>query len=166
MSTMGDALKRAGSYVLTDHAKDRIRQRIGILSEDAQLAWVETQVKKASHRKQDGHKTHYTAGSFEIVCDGVKVVTVKPTEQSNEYLTKFNDVIAKETRKLLTQYGRELRKAEISVAETQLNFLRARNPKTKALISERLTKAIDWKCALEDEIKKIRKAAERYGVQI
>lgn len=166
MNTMKDALKRVGSYVLTDHAKDRIRQRIGILSEEAQLAWVETQVKKASHRKQDGHKTHYTVGSFEIVCDGVKVVTVKPTEQSNEYLTKFNDVIAKETRKLLTQYGRELRKAEIAVAEAQLNFLKAKNPKTKALISERLTKAIDRKCSIEDKIRQVEKAAERYGVRM
>lgn len=166
MNAMADALKSAGKYVLTDHAKERIRQRVGITSEDAAVTWIDMQVRSASSSRRDGNKMHYITDIFEIITEGVKVITVKPTETSNEYLTKFNEVLAKEVTKLITSHSRILRKAEIAVAEAQLNFLRARNPKTKEIIGKKLTEAADWKCAVEDEIKAIKKAAKQYGVEI
>lgn len=166
MKKLAEVMRNAGKYVLTDHAKDRIRQRAGIFAEDAAVAWVAEQVKAATSTKRDGNKTHYITGTFEIVLDGVTVITVKPCDSANEYLTKFNEVVAKETSKLLSQYTRALRKAEIAVAEAQLNFLKAKNPKTRELISEKMTEAIDRKCGIEDEIKKIEIAAKRYGVSV
>lgn len=166
MNAIVDALKSAGRYILTDHAKERIRQRVGITSEEAAISWIASQVQVASSKKQVGNKTHYMTDIFEIILDGVKIITVKQAESSNEYLTKFNEVLAKEAVKLISTYSRTLRKAEIAVAEAQLNFLRAKNPKTKALISERLTEATDWKCTVEDEIKAIKKAAKQYGVEV
>jgi hypothetical protein len=164
MKAMTDALVKAGQFILTNHARERIRQRVGITSDSAAIAWVADQVKNAINVKHDGGKMHYLTDAFEIVCDGARVVTVKPAEFANKYLSEFKSVLIRETTKLLTKYERELRKAEIAVAEAQLNFLKARNPKIKEIIQRKLTDAIDYKAAVEDEIKAIKIAASRYGV--
>src|SRR5699024_133632 len=141
------------------------RQRVGITSKDAAIAWVAETVKKATTTKKEGHITQYITEMFDIVCDGMKVVTVKPNESQNSYLDKFNDVVTKEATKMLAKYRRELRKAEIAVAEEQLNFLKAKNPKIKSNINERMTEAIDKKVDIEDEIRAVELAARRYGVE-
>lgn len=164
MSNISEAFLQAGEFMLSKHAKERIRQRIGIASEQSALAWVQDAVRTAKGTRVSGHQTHYLTDAFEIICDGVKVVTVKQTDSSNEYLTKFSEVISKEAGKLLSKYQQELRKADIEVAQLNLNFLRAKNPNTKAIISERMTEAIDYKAMIEDEIGSIKYASRRYGV--
>lgn len=166
MNTIANALAQTGQFILTDHARERIRQRVGIVADSAAIAWVAEQVRRATETKRDGSKTHYTTDLFEIILDGAKVVTVKPSEHSNGYISKFNEVLTKEATKLLATYRRELHKAEIAVAEAQLNFLKARNPKVKATIQRRLTDAADYKATIEDEIKAVEKAAARYGVTV
>lgn len=166
MSTISNALKTAGKYVLSDHAMQRIRQRVGLTSVDSAAAWVKAEVSKAMNTEQHDHKTHYFTDAFEIICDGTKVVTVKPADSANEYVTRLGGVLAKEVDKLIEKYQRELRKADIAVAEAQLNYLKARNPKTKELISEKLTEAVDRKSAVEDEIKAIQYAGKRYGLEV
>ncbi|MEK4178520.1 hypothetical protein NSQ61_02840 [Aeribacillus sp. FSL K6-1121] len=165
MKTLGDAMKQVGLLVLTDHAKERIRQRVGIISESVAVSWVSDVISQATETKRDGNKTHYITDTFEIICDGVRVVTVKPAEQANQYFGMFRELLTKEASKLLTAYKRELRKAEIAVAEAQLNLLKARNPHTKERIKTKLTDAIDYKALVEDEIKKIELAAKRFGVE-
>ena len=163
---MDDRMKVSTSaFTLTDHAKERIRQRIGITAEGAAIAWVSAKVESASKTKRDGRKTHYITEAFEIVCEGLKVVTVMPTDITNRYLTKLGDVITKEVTKLIAEHNKELRKADIAIAEAQLNFLKARNPRTKEVIQAKLVSACDCKVLIEDEIKMIRKAAGRYGVE-
>jgi len=162
---MADAFKKAGEYVLTQHAKERIRQRVGITSEETAVAWVREMVEKAAEKRQEGDKTRYITDSFELILSGVKVITVIPAEQANDYLAKFSDVVAKEASKLLKHYKRELRKTEIAIAEAQLNYLKARNPNVKERIKKKLVEAIDYKAMVDDEIKKIELAAERFGVE-
>lgn len=154
----------SGWYYLTEHAKERTRQRIGLTSEDSASAWVNSEIERSIRTEYNGNKTHYFTDTFEIVCDGAKVVTIKPNKNVTSYVTKLGGVLAKETSKLLNYYGKELRKADVTIAEHQLNFLRAKNPKTKTLINERLTDAIDWKSAIEDEIYAVKKAAKQYGI--
>lgn len=169
MKTMAEALKGAGKaveYMVSSHAMERIRQRVGITTQDAARAWVAEQVRKSTHTKNDKHKTHYVTELFEIVCDGIYVITVKPSETANPFLPRFNEMIAKESTKLLTKYRRELRKAEISVAEAQLNYLRAKNPKTREIIQRRMTEVGDERAALEDRIKQISLAAKQYGIEV
>lgn len=166
MKQMAQAIQTAGKYVLSSHAKERIRQRAGITSEEVAITWVAEQVKSAVSTKTDGEKVHYITDLFEIVLAGAKVITILPTDNNNEYLTKISEVVSKEVTKVLTKQGRLLRKAEISVAEAQLNYLRAKNPNTKALISERLTEAVDRKASIEDEIYAVEVAAKRYGVSV
>lgn len=156
--------EKLGTYILSDHARERIRQRLGITAETAAISWVKRAVQNSSSTKIDGNKTHYFTDVFEIILDGAKVVTVKPKESANPYLTKFKSVIEKEANKLRTKYERELRKAEIEVAQITLNLLRAKNPKTKASIERKLTEAVDYKALIEDELKAISKASERYGI--
>lgn len=165
MNTVGEAFRTAGKYFLTDHAKERIRQRLGISSEDGALSWVRTQIENANNVENVKGQAHYLADKFVIVCDGAKVITVKPAENSNQYMTVLRDAVAKEVRKLQSEYRRELRRSEIKVAETHLNLLRAKNPKTKKLIRDRLVEATDWKASIEDELKAINFAGKRYGVE-
>lgn len=164
MKLMTEALVKAGQFILTNHARDRIRQRVGITTDSAALAWIADQIKNATSEHTDGNKIHYLTESFEIICEGVRVITVKPADRANKYMGEFKRLLTSETSKLIAKYERELRKAEIAVAEAQLNFLKARNPKIKRIIQRKLTDAIDYKAAIEDEIKAIKIAANRYGV--
>lgn len=155
-----------GRLSLSEHARERIRQRVGIIADDAAIAWVSDVIKNAKQEKRQGRKVHYFTDIFEVIIDGITIVTVKPTESSNGYIAKFNDLITSETRKLTAAYRRELRKAEIAVAEAQLNYLKARNPKTKDSIGKKLTEAIDKKALISDKIKAVEIAAKRYGVDV
>lgn len=160
-----DAMENAGQFILSMHAKERIRQRLGIDSDDSAVAWVKEAISKASDSFKSEHRTHYISGSFEIICDGAKIITVKPTDSSNEYLTVFGELIAKETSKMLRKFRQEIRKTDINIAQLNLNYLRAKNPNTKETIAERLTEAIDRKASIEDEIKAVEYAARRYGAE-
>lgn len=156
----------AEELYLTSHAKERIRQRLNIESEIVATTWVADSIRSAKGVKSVDNKTHYITDSFEIVCDGSRVVTVIPLESKNPYIDKINDTLNKELQKMLTLKKRELRKAEIEVCEKQLNFLKAKNPNTIALISKRLVEAIDMKERIADSIYQLNKAASRYGIEL
>lgn len=159
-----DALKKTGKFTLTSHAKDRLRQRLGIESSEAQTSWANETIATSQDVKAQGNKTVYVSESYEIVCDGLRVITVKPVDNVYSYVSKFKSVLKRETTKLLTPKERLLRKAEVKVAELTLNYLKAKNPNTKAIINERLVSATDEKQRLADEIYAIKKAAGQYGV--
>lgn len=168
-SLIGNAktFQKTGKFTLTTHAKERIRQRVGIEALDAQVAWANETIAKAGEidAKLEG-RVGYKTESFEIICAGLKVITVNPVANSQTYLTKLSGVLTKEVRKMIVPHERLLRKAEIRVAELTLNYLKARNPKTKRMINERLVEATDEKQRLTDEVYAMRKAAERYGVEV
>lgn len=161
-------LKNSGKFVLTAHAKERIRQRVGISATEAALAWVNEAIAASTEFFEDkGRKHHhFLTDTYDIVCDNLRVVTVKPRENHNDYVSKFGGLLQKEVDKLLTIQHRELRKAEIKVAELTLNFLKAKSPKVRSTIQRNLTKATDERAKLEDEIKAIEIAAKRYGVTV
>jgi hypothetical protein len=166
MSANYKAFQKSGKFTLTSHAKERIRQRVGVDSVEAALAWVNENIASATTCNVEGNKTHYLTEAFDIVCDGLRVVTIKPVDNHTDYLTKFNAVLTKEATKLLTKYRRELRKAEITVAECTLNYLKAKSPKVKQSIQRRLTEATDVRAKISDEIRAVEIAAERYGVEV
>lgn len=166
---MKTALEAAGlvdEYILTAHAKDRIRQRIGIESVEVATAWASEQINKASRQFKEGGNTHFVTDVIEIVTNGLRVITVKPSENDRSYLDRLGEVVAKEVTKMLAKKERELRRIEITIAEHTLNRLKARNPNTRALIERRLIRAIDSKQRINDEIYAVKKAAGQYGVEI
>ena len=153
-------------YYLTAHAKERIRQRLDIHSEEVAKSWVEESIQSAKHIKSVDNKTHYITDSFEIVCDGLRVVTIVPLETNNPYLDEISAPLGREFQKTLILKKRELRKAEIEVCENQLNYLKAKNPNTIKTISKRLVQAIDMKERIVDSIYQLNKAASRYGIEL
>lgn len=159
-----NVFKKSGKFTLTQHAKDRIRQRTGIEANDAKIAWVNEQIAKSHETIEQGNKTIFQTEHFEIVCDGLRVVTVKPREQQKSYVEAINEMITKQITNLLAPKERLFRKAEIKVAELTLNFLKARNPNTKSLINERLVAATDERQRIAYDIKALKLAAEKYGV--
>ena len=166
---MKTALEVAGltdSFILTKHATERIRQRVGIESIEVATAWINEQIAKASRKYNEGTNTHFVSESIEVVTNGLRVITVKPSENDRSYLDKLGEVVAKEVTKMLTKKERDLRKAEIVIAEHTLNRLKARNPNTRALIERRLIRAIDDKQRIMDEIYAVKKAAAQYGVSV
>ena len=101
---------------------------------------------------------------FELVLDGTTVVTIKQSTNNNEPAKYLAGVMQKEVAKFMRTKKAELKKAEMALLEAQLNFLRAKNPNTKRIISERITQLGDAKAKVEDEIKAMELAAERFGV--
>src|SRR5690625_2155178 len=166
---MKTALEVAGltdNFILTKHATERIRQRVGLESKEAATAWVREQIAKASRKSKEGGNTHYVSDVIEIVTNGLRVITVKPSEDDRNYLYNLGQSVAKEVSKMLTKKERNLRKAEIVIGEHTLNRLKARNPNTRALIERRLIRAIDDKQRIMDEIYAVKKAAAQYGVSV
>lgn len=168
MSTINPKLiQKSGKFALTKHAGEKVRQRVGIESLEVATAWVNEEIAKAGEYSQESSKRFaYITDAFKIVCAGLSVITVIPTDNHVDYLAKFGEIVTKEATKLLTKYRREFRKAEIEVAEYTLNFLKAKNPKIKGNLQQKLTQATDDKAKLADEIRAIEIAAERYGVSV
>lgn len=152
---------------LTKHAKERIRQRIGIDSVEVATSWIKEQLNRTKKTKKDtrNNSMRYINDLFEVVLDGDKVVTVISKESVVDYKSKISNLLTKEITKYRTQKNRELRKIEIEVAEHTLNHLKALNPKTKALISGKLTDAVSERTRVLDEIYAIDKVAGEYGVE-
>ena len=151
-------------YYLTSHAKERLRQRYGIVSKDVAISWINDKISQGKFLRNDGNKKIYRAPGVEIVLDKLRVVTVKPLYEEAPIMDRLKTVIEKEVSKLIASKELEFRKAEISVAELTLNMLKARNPKIKDDLRRKLTKAIDYKENIQTEIISIKKAAEHYGV--
>lgn len=151
---------------ISDHAKTRLRQRFSIDSDRAAQSWVQSKLADGSLiRTEPNGKLYYRCGNAELIVANGVLITVQFSDGEQKFLEKFGSVLSKEVQKLLTVNERALRKAEINVAEINLNMLKARNPKIKAMLGEKLTKAIDEKDKIVTEIKLIRKAASQYGVE-
>lgn len=163
---MNTRMKAYEKITLTSHAKDRLRQRVGIESLDAGIAWVRTNIERAIRSHRNGHFTYFYTEMFEIIMDGEKVVTVKPAVANNACADLLRSKVTKEVTKFMRQKKSELKKAEIALLETQLNLLKAKSPKVKRSISERLADLTDGKAKIEDEIKQMELAAESYGVRL
>jgi hypothetical protein len=156
-------------YYISEHAQERIRQRVGLQSLGDMRRWATERVEDGKFvRKQPDGRDVYANGNFEIVIqpETNAVVTVLDHKQFVSHADRFKQKIEKEAKKSITYYGRLFRKAEINVAEITLNMLKARNPKIKAKLNERLTMANDEKEKLATEITVIRKAAKQYGVEV
>lgn len=154
---------------LSSHAMERIRQRFGIGTLTAALAWASEKIKTGEFvgLQASGRKV-YRNGDAEIIVgeDGFTIVTVKFTEGEKQYIQMIGDAVRKEIDKVLSVKEKALRKAEITVAELTLNMLKARNPRTKESIGRKLTKAIDEQANINTDIILVRKAAEQYGVSV
>ncbi len=151
-------------YIITTHARQRIKERLGIESIEVASAWVAEQLRKASRSYKDEHRTNYVTDMYEIVTDGLKIVTVKPKGIAADYMTKLTGMLSREIEKELTKVNRELRKIEITVAEHTLNQLKARNPRTKDVIQTKLLVALEEKARIENEVKSVQRAAEKFGL--
>lgn len=156
-------------FYLSEHAQERIRQRVGLTSIGDMRKWATERVEDGQFvRKQADGREVYAHGNYEIVVqpETNAVVTVLDRKQLVSHADRFKQTIEKEARKSLDTYGRMFRKAEIKVAEITLNMLKCRNPKIKAKLSEKLTIAKDEMEKLDTEITVIRKAAKGYGVEV
>lgn len=167
MNIMANALSNAGltsTFVLSDHAKTRIRQRLGIESTEVATQWASDNIARATEKITRGSTTHYISDAFEIIADGLSVITVKPVRKERSYLERLGGVVEKEVLKMIADKEVALRRIEIVIAEHTLNQLKVRNPKTKSLIGRRLMESIDIKQRHSDELYAIKKAAGQYGV--
>lgn len=154
---------------ITEHAQDRLRQRFGLDSLKAMYSWVSAKKLdgKFVRKQPDGRKV-YAWGDVELFFSPNEstLISVVDTGLTKRLVAQFGSSLAKEARKLLIVKEREYRKIEISVAEITLNMLKARNPKIKTKLNDKLTIVNDRKENLLSEIKSIRLAAKEYGVEV
>jgi hypothetical protein len=151
------------------HAQQRLRQRIGLQSLRSMISWATAKKMDGQMvRKQPDGKIVYAWGDYELVFtnDEKMLITVVDRGKEKDVAEMLGEKVAKEARKLLAVQERLLRKAEINVAEITLNMLKARNPKIKAKLNEKLTIATDERDNIKTEVIVIRKAAEKYGVTV
>ena len=154
---------------VTSHAKKRLRQRFGLQSVEAMRSWTLSRIKQGTFDRTEtnGHKIYrWENAEIVLTSDERTLVSVIDHTRTEEIKSQIGTHVGKELRKLKQTTERALRKAEINVSEITLNMLKARNPKIKAALNEKLTKADDEKDALVGELKAIRNAASEFGVEV
>jgi len=143
-------------YSLTRHAKKRVIERLGVISEQAinhvnqlmQTAYLQghTKGRHGFCRVYDHPKTK-TRLIVANDCD--KIITVYKFPESVDKTGIRTDflrpLLEREKRKIDRHYTRAIRKLELQYAENlreladmAINRARARNPKTRELIAERM----------------------------
>ena len=142
-------------YELTNHAMDRIRQRVGITSMPVALKWAADIISKGKRSNLKGGRVQYETDEMTVICANKAIVTVYPTEANNEYTRLFNDKITKEYTKIKTELNRELRKAEIYRCEVELAMFKAKNSKIVEKLSKRVTEALDDRQRIADKLHRL-----------
>lgn len=131
------------NYTVTTHATDRIRLRFGIDTERIG-SWVNDLMAKATliRRNRRGQQEYESDGVRFIVDSKKNTVVTVYSEVSTSFL---RPVLDRELRKMERGHTRLIRQIELDKAMTlrkyadmAINYAKARNPKTRELISERM----------------------------
>src|SRR5690625_1958703 len=145
---MKTALELAGikRYVPTEHAISRASLRYGVKPSEA-IDWIGERMKDAKYIGKSGGNAY--ASVYESI-DGIRLVV---DDRTNAVITVLSDITAdflrptleREKRKLERLYTRNIRKLGLKYAESlkeladmAINRARARNPNTRAIISDRM----------------------------
>ena len=162
--------KSCGQYTLTRHAWERVQQRYNITDKTAADQFISQKINRGKKTKTEGDKTYYVEGNTEIIVGSAnKVITIYESIHEihrSEFLSKVSKSIEKEAKKFIAKYSGEIRKIDIEIAEFNLNRLKARNPKTKQLITDRLMDAMQRKDDVIYRMKYVKESARDYGVDL
>lgn len=156
---MRNALSVAGithAYRLTEHAKKRAVERLGIAREQA-VNYVNQLMRSAYLQGIEGSKDgkyriydhHKSRTRIIINGEGDTVITVykfkEPLNMTSIPVDFLRPTLEREKRKLRRLYTRAIRKLELEYAESlqelaemAINRARARNPQTRELIAGRM----------------------------
>ena len=146
MSTLMNAIEKAyeSYYIPSTHAIDRARLRFGVELENIR-EWFNEQMAKAKYVCDNGKgRSVYANGNVRlIVHDDTKTIITVYDEVKTDFL---RPALERELRKLKRHYTKTIRQHELAYAELlkeigemAINRARARNPKTRELIAERLS---------------------------
>ncbi|MDQ0174439.1 hypothetical protein [Bacillus chungangensis] len=130
-------------YTATLHAIERAHLRFGVALENAET-WFREELRRAKYISSQGsNKIIYEneGKTFVVNVDERKIITVRPTADA-AFLQPIFERERRKAKRLLTKTTRalELEMAHLLIekGEQTLNKARARNPKTRALIQERI----------------------------
>ncbi|MFQ3872316.1 hypothetical protein [Staphylococcus sp. Mo2-1] len=130
-------------YSLTQHAYERFRQRVGKgNNKDDALNWIAQAISNSVFvRQTDGYR-YYKYGEYKIVVgEENKVVTISYFNDSHtkEFKKEVNKMIRAKFKAKLQPFYRAKKSLQIEVYEAKIRQLKAKNPKTQAIIQEEIS---------------------------
>lgn len=169
---------------ITKHAKERLEERFGIGSRYEQQGLVREILKDSEYvgvstkhnskkRKLDEYEYRKEGKYIRLVLDGLRLVTIvdimessKPVETSENVRKKFVDdherrvkYYVEDTKREVDKLTVEMKRMEIELLTNEINFIRAKNPNTRNVISKRINN-------LKEKIESISKVITSHNVNI
>ncbi len=130
-------------YTPSRHVTDRLKIRFGIAADKA-TKWINDKMRKAKYVSSNGKNrlTYENDGVQIVVDDSTHVVITVHHAVTTSFL---RPVLDRELRKMERGHTRLIRQIELDMAmslrkyaDMAINYAKARNPKTRELISERM----------------------------
>lgn len=155
-------------YVCTKHALNRTRERFGIGDKVAANQWATRQINSADKSFWKDGKKHFIKGNVEFVTSEKRIITIQENNETsaNKFVRELSEVLVKEIKRNMTMYKRKMNAVEIEIAQLNLNRLKARNPKIKALVQERMFEAMERKEEIAKDVLSLEYSAKHYGVEV
>lgn len=130
-------------YTLTQHAFERFKQRVGKgKTKDDALNWAAQAISNSQYLGMTDGYRYYKYAEYKIVVgEKNKIVTVSYFNASHtkEFKKEVNRHIRSKFRAKLQPFYRAKKSLQIEVYEAKIRQLKAKNPKTQAIIQEEIS---------------------------
>ena len=169
---------------ITKHASERLEERFGVdiryeqqklvreILKDSEYVGVSSKY-NSKKRKLDEYEYRKDGKYIRLVLDGLRLVTIvdileysKPIETSENVRKKFVEdherrvkYYVEETKREVDKLTVEMKRMEIELLTNEINFIRAKNPNTRNVISKRIDN-------LKVKIERISKVITSHNVNI
>lgn len=153
-------MKTKLKYVPTRHAIDRARIRFGITPDKA-AEWINELMQGAKYVASNGRNgLTYEKDGIRIVIDGATnaVITLHHalrTDFLRPALEREARKIKRESTREIRELERRLAKAYAELSDRMMNYANARNPKTRAIIGERVSEVEAFISEVETAIERL-----------
>lgn len=155
-------------YTPSRHATDRLKIRFGIAADKA-AKWINDKMRNAKYVSSNGKNrlTYENDGVQIVVDDTTRVVITVHHAVTTSFL---RPVLEREMRKLSREHTRLVRQIELDhamtlrkYADNAVNYAKARNPKTRDLISGRMT---ELKAVADGYMARIERMEDEYDAKV
>lgn len=169
---------------ITKHASERLEERFGIADRLGQKKLAREILKDSEYlgvskkpntkkRELDEYEYRKDGKYILLVLDGLRLVTIvdimessKPVETSENVRKKFVEdherrvkYYVEDAKREVDKLTVEMKRMEIELLTNEINFIRAKNPKTRDIISKRIDN-------LKEKIESISKVVTSHNVNI
>lgn len=155
-------------YLLTQHAFERFKQRVGKGKSKADaLNWVAQAISNSILVRQTDEYRFYKYGEYKIIVgDKNKVITISYFNDSHtkNFKKEVNKLIHNKFKSKIQPFYKVKKNLQIKIYEAKIRKLKAKNPKTQEIIQQEISELEKQLIRTISSIDEIIKLGEKYNV--